>query len=109
MSAGAHTYFGHFAPPPRRRQCLPYLKSCMRGMGWQDSHWAQLFSLLGFKPGMLTKENVTLSHFLDKSGAVVANAEVIKALDATVRRMEPAGLLAIALVYPRRLGSFEQL
>jgi dynein heavy chain 2 len=54
-------------------------------MGWQDSHWAQLFSLLGFKPGVLSKETVTLSHFLDKCDAVVANAEAIKSLDATVR------------------------
>jgi dynein heavy chain 2 len=54
-------------------------------MGWQDSHWAQLFSLLGFKPGVLSKETVTLSHFLDKCDAVVLNAEAIRALDATVR------------------------
>jgi hypothetical protein len=67
------------------RQCLPYLKSCMRGVGWQDSHWAQLFALLGFKPGVLSKETVTLSHFLNKCDAVVANAEAIKSLDATVR------------------------
>lgn len=56
----------------------------MRGVGWQDSHWAQLFGLLGFKAGLLSKESVTLSHFLDKCEAVVANAEAIKALDATV-------------------------
>lgn len=67
------------------RQCLPYLKSCMRGVGWHDSHWAQLFALLAFKPGVLSKESVTLSHFLDKCGAVVANAEAIRSLDATVR------------------------
>jgi dynein heavy chain 2 len=56
----------------------------MRGVGWQESHWAQLFALLGFKAGVLSKETVTLSHFLDKCGAVVANADAIKALDATV-------------------------
>lgn len=66
------------------RQCLPFLKSCMRGVGWQDSHWAQLFALLGFKAGVLSKETVTLSHFLDKCDAVMANTDAIKALDATV-------------------------
>jgi dynein heavy chain 2 len=56
----------------------------MRGIGWQDSHWAQLFALLGFKSGVLSKESVTLSHFLDKCDTVVANAEAIKSMDATV-------------------------
>jgi hypothetical protein len=68
----------------------------MRGVGWADSHWAQLFSLLGFKPGVLSKESVTLSHFLDKCDAVVANAEAIRSLDATVRCCV-SGLLSSAL------------
>ncbi len=57
----------------------------MRGLGWEDGHWAQLFSMLGFRPGMLTKETVTLAHFLDKADAIAANAEAIRALDAAVR------------------------
>ncbi|WIA17572.1 hypothetical protein OEZ85_014399 [Tetradesmus obliquus] len=64
------------------RRCLPHLKSCMRGIGWEDSHWLQLFSLLGFKQGSLAKDTVTLAHFLDKADAIIANVEKIKALDA---------------------------
>jgi dynein heavy chain 2 len=56
----------------------------MRGVGWEDSHWLQLFSLLGFKAGSLSKESVTLAHFLDKADAIIANVEKIKALDAMV-------------------------
>lgn len=44
----------------------------------------QLFALLGFKSGSLTKETVTLAHFLDKADLIIANVEKIKALDATV-------------------------
>jgi dynein heavy chain 2 len=57
----------------------------MRGVGWEDSHWLQLFSLLGFKAGSLSKESVTLAHFLDKADTIIANVEKIKALDAMVR------------------------
>jgi dynein heavy chain 2 len=56
----------------------------MRGIGWEDSHWAQLFGMLGFKAGSVTKENVTLAHFLDKADAVIANAQQIKELDDMV-------------------------
>ena len=24
------------------KRCLPYLKGCMRGAGWEDSHWLQV-------------------------------------------------------------------
>ena len=24
------------------RRCLPHLKSCMRGAGWEDNHWLQV-------------------------------------------------------------------
>ena len=24
------------------QRCLPYLKGCMRGAGWEDSHWLQV-------------------------------------------------------------------
>jgi hypothetical protein len=68
----------------RCRRCLPYLKTCMRGAGWEDMHWASLFSLLGFKPGSVTKETVTLAHFLDKADALLLAADKIKALDAQV-------------------------
>jgi hypothetical protein len=56
----------------------------MRGAGWEDTHWGQLFALLGFKAGALFKETVTLAHFLDKADAVAAAAEAIRALDAQV-------------------------
>lgn len=69
---------------PYFRRCLPHLKSSMRGIGWEDSHWAQLFSLLGFKAGSVTKENVTLAHFLDRADAVIAHAQQIKELDDMV-------------------------
>lgn len=56
----------------------------MRGINWEDTHWAQLFSLLGFKSGTLTKETVTLAHFLDKADAIIAHMQQIKELDAMV-------------------------
>lgn len=31
------------------RRCLPQLKSCVRGYGWEDSHWAALFGYLGLR------------------------------------------------------------
>lgn len=67
------------------RRCLPHLKSCMRGINWEDTHWAQLFALLGFKTGSLTKETVTLAHFLDRADTIITNMQQIKALDALVR------------------------
>jgi hypothetical protein len=68
------------------RRCLPYLK-LLRGAGWEDSHWAQLFSLLGLKAsgaGAVSRETVTLADFLDKAETLAANADKIKALDAQV-------------------------
>ena len=58
----------------------------MRGTGWEDTHWASLFNMLGFKPGSVTKETVTLAHFLDKADALLLAADKIKALDAQVRQ-----------------------
>ena len=76
-----------FAPPHRnaRRRCLPLLKSALRGFGWEDGHWCQLFSKLGFRHGTLTKETVTLAHFLDKADVISKSEEAIRALDAAVR------------------------
>ncbi|GFR50179.1 hypothetical protein Agub_g12346, partial [Astrephomene gubernaculifera] len=65
--------------------CLPHLKSCLRGAGWEDSHWSQLFGMLGIKttgPAAVSKETVTLTHFLEKADLVVKHADAIKALDA---------------------------
>ncbi|KAG2426397.1 hypothetical protein HYH02_014824 [Chlamydomonas schloesseri] len=65
--------------------CLPHLKSCLRGAGWEDTHWNQLFGMLGIKtsgPAAVSKETVTLTHFLEKADLVVKHAEAIKSLDA---------------------------
>nr|BCL66104.1 cytoplasmic dynein 1b heavy chain [Volvox africanus] len=65
--------------------CLPHLKSCLRGAGWEDTHWNQLFGMLGMKttgPAAVSKETVTLTHFLEKADLVVKHADAIKALDA---------------------------
>nr|BBC28429.1 cytoplasmic dynein 1b heavy chain [Yamagishiella unicocca] len=65
--------------------CLPHLKSCLRGAGWEDSHWNQLFGMLGIKttgPAAVSKESVTLTHFLEKADLVVKHADAIKSLDA---------------------------
>nr|ADI46856.1 DHC1bf [Volvox carteri f. nagariensis] len=65
--------------------CLPHLKSCLRGAGWEDSHWNQLFGMLGMKttgPAAISKETVTLTHFLEKADLVVKYTDAIKALDA---------------------------
>jgi hypothetical protein len=69
------------------RCCLPYLKTCCRGNGWEDSHWSQLFSLLGLPSTgarALSKESLTLAHFLDRADQLVASADKITALDAQV-------------------------
>eukprot|EP00955_Chlamydomonas_euryale_P024621 259694-Chlamydomonas_euryale.AAC.2 len=31
------------------QRCLPHLKTSMRGAGWEDSHWLQLFKMVGLK------------------------------------------------------------
>lgn len=67
------------------RRCVPYLKSCCRGAGWEDNHWHQLFTMLGLKttgPKAVTKETVTLAHFLDVADMLIKFAEKIKLLDA---------------------------
>jgi len=65
--------------------CLPHLKTTMRGAGWEDTHWLQLFKMLGLKTsgeGSVSRETVTLAHFLDVADKVVSNADAIKSLDA---------------------------
>lgn len=47
----------------------------------------QLFALLGFESGSLSKETVTLSHFLNKADAIISSVEKIKALDAMVSKI----------------------
>lgn len=45
----------------------------MRGAGWEDTHWGQLFGMLGMKttgPAAVSKETVTLTHFLEKADLV---------------------------------------
>lgn len=67
------------------KRILPYLKASMRGAGWEDSHWLQLFNLIGLKssgPNAVSKETVTLAHFLDVADAIAKNVEQIKQLDA---------------------------
>ncbi|KAG1663699.1 hypothetical protein FOA52_013267 [Chlamydomonas sp. UWO 241] len=67
------------------QRCLPHLKTSMRGAGWEDTHWLQLFKMIGLKtdgPTGLTKETVTLAHFLDVADAIVLNLDAIKKLDA---------------------------
>lgn len=63
--------------------------------GWEETHWLQLFHMLGFKtsgPNAITKENVTLAHFLDKADALVKNAEAIKALDSQAQVRVQTGM-----------------
>lgn len=67
------------------RRCLPHLKTTMRGAGWEENHWLQMFQLIGLKTTgsmAVSKETVTLAHFLDVADAVVRAADQIKALDA---------------------------
>ncbi|KAJ9505745.1 hypothetical protein QJQ45_029246, partial [Haematococcus lacustris] len=73
------------------KRCLPYLKTTLRGAGWEESHWLQaspqpsLFQMLGLQTSgsaAVTRETVTLAHFLDCADAVVKHADAIKAMDA---------------------------
>jgi len=69
------------------RRCLPHLKTCMRGTGWEDNHWAAVFGLLGLRTmggNAVSKETITLAHILDKADALIANVERIRAVDAQV-------------------------
>ena len=66
------------------KRCIPVLKFC-RGEGWELSHWAQLFSLLRFPtkgPEAVSRENLTLQHFLDKADLLVEKSEELKTLHA---------------------------
>jgi hypothetical protein len=56
----------------------------LRGAGWEDTHWGSLFNLLGFRPGSVTKETVTLAQLLDKADTILTVVDKIKALDAQV-------------------------
>lgn len=58
-------------------RCLPHLKSSLRGAGWEETHWNTLFNMIGIKttgPTAVTKENVTLTHFLEKADQVGGRA-----------------------------------
>ena len=64
------------------KRALPGLKFC-RGEGWESSHWAQLFSILRFPtkgPEAVTRENLTLQHFLDKADLLIEKADELKTL-----------------------------
>jgi dynein heavy chain 2 len=66
------------------KRCIPALKFC-RGEGWEDSHWAQLFSLLRFPikgPDAVSRHNLTLQHFLDKADVLAEKSEALQTLHA---------------------------
>jgi dynein heavy chain 2 len=66
------------------KRCIPALKFC-RGEGWESSHWAQLFSMLRFPtkgPEAVSRENLTLQHFLDKADLLIEKTEDLKTLHA---------------------------
>ena len=66
------------------RKAIPALKFC-RGEGWESSHWAQLFSLLRFPtkgPEAVTRENLTLQHFLDRADLLIEKMDELKTLHA---------------------------
>ena len=66
------------------RKAIPALKFC-RGEGWESSHWAQLFSLLRFPtkgPEAVTRENLTLQHFLDRADLLIEKTDELKTLHA---------------------------
>lgn len=68
----------------RYRKALPMLKF-VRGEGWQDEHWAQLFSMLGLPvrgADAVTVENLKLDHFLTKADKLVERTDDIKQLQA---------------------------
>jgi dynein heavy chain 2 len=64
------------------KKAMPALKFC-RGEGWESTHWAQLFSLLQFPtkgPEAVTRENLTLQHFLDKADLLIDKMDDLKTL-----------------------------
>ena len=64
------------------KKALPALKFC-RGEGWEGSHWAQLFSMLRFPtkgPEAVTRENLTLQHFLDRAELLIEKLDDLKKL-----------------------------
>ena len=62
------------------KKALPLLKYA-RGDGYQPTHWAQMFALLGLAAGTKV-EDLTLGTFLGKADALVAKADDLKALHA---------------------------
>ena len=66
------------------KKAVPALKFC-RGEGWESTHWAQLFSLLRFPtkgPEAVTRENLTLEHFLDRADLLIEKMDDLKTLHA---------------------------
>ena len=66
------------------KKAMPALKFC-RGEGWESTHWAQLFSLLQFPtkgPEAVSRENLTLQHFLDKADLLIDKMDELKTLHA---------------------------
>ena len=64
------------------KKAMPGLKFC-RGEGWEATHWSQLFSLLQFPtkgPEAVTRENLTLQHFLDKADLLIDKMDDLKTL-----------------------------
>ena len=64
------------------KKAIPALKFC-RGEGWEGSHWAQLFSMLRFPtkgPEAVTRENLTLQHFLDRADLLIEKLDQLKKL-----------------------------
>lgn len=66
------------------QRVLPNLKH-VRGDGWEDKHWRQLFGLLGLPtkgPKAVDATTLTLGHFLSAADALAAKADEIGGLDA---------------------------
>mmetsp|Transcript_17017 Transcript_17017/g.54247 ORF Transcript_17017/g.54247 Transcript_17017/m.54247 type:complete len:3325 (+) Transcript_17017:156-10130(+) len=66
------------------RKALPYLKF-VRGDGWQDHHWSQLFGMLNFPTRgaeAKTKDNLKLQDFLNAAEKLTEKAEDVKHLHA---------------------------
>lgn len=64
--------------PTQPANALELTQSCLAGS-------LQLFQMLGFKtsgPNAISKETVTLTHFLNVADLLVKQADAIKALDA---------------------------
>ena len=61
---------------------------CLRGDGFQQDHWRDLFKLAELDPS-ISAESLKLSHFLEKVQVLIDKADELKALHMRAQVRSP--------------------